>query len=477
MLPPGIKIGIRRNRGILLSASIVLVMFISIGSTFFYSSRSIMEQQLKDQLRDTASIGATLFAGEEIDLIRGIEDLQTPLFKSLVRRLNTVRSARGDLEYAYIMRRTDDPNTLVFVADAGSLNTLEEMDENNNGIIEESEEISLPGDEYDISDVPAMQHEAFVRPTSDEGITLDQWGAFISGYAPIMRQDGSVAGIIGIDMRADNFLARSQSIVSPGLMLLVLIVGAMAAVYVYITAVKRRVAVLQQLHDERSSILQLAMHQIGTPLTIFKWSMENVQDLLDAKECNPEDVSEHLTLVRQGASQLENVFNALVETSKVDDKSQHAQAESISIADVINDVERDLSEDFAERNHTLHQQVADDAIVYMDRKLCYGLLHELISNASEYSPEGAHVDVHAEHHKRHVRIDIIDHGCGIPAKDLERIFDRFVRGSNATLVKPSGNGLGLYVAKTITERSGGKIEVKSEQGAGTTITLFLPYGG
>ena len=70
--------------------------------------------------------------------------------------------------------------------------------------------------------------------------------------------------------------------------------------------------------------------------------------------------------------------------------------------------------------------------------------------------------------------EIEDHGCGIPRKDIERIFDEFTRGSNATKFKADGNGLGLYIVHGIVKRSGGTIRVKSEEGKGTKVTVRLP---
>jgi signal transduction histidine kinase len=73
-----------------------------------------------------------------------------------------------------------------------------------------------------------------------------------------------------------------------------------------------------------------------------------------------------------------------------------------------------------------------------------------------------------------MRLDVRDTGYGIPRQDLENIFQKFSRGSNAMKYKTTGNGIGLYVVKSIVEKAGGKISIESELGKGTTVSITLP---
>ena len=187
-----------------------------------------------------------------------------------------------NVRFVYIMRRTSDPEQLAFVADADSLSTKEELDVNHDGVIEPNEEPSNPGDLYDITSVPALQHDAFVRPTSDPEVTYDQWGALISGYAPVRRSDGTVAGVLGIDMQADKYAFLSQSIFTPVALVLVILGGVLIAVAILTLWERRQLMILNKINTERSGLLKLTFHQLGEPLTIMKWSLETLRDSVSA---------------------------------------------------------------------------------------------------------------------------------------------------------------------------------------------------
>jgi signal transduction histidine kinase len=98
----------------------------------------------------------------------------------------------------------------------------------------------------------------------------------------------------------------------------------------------------------------------------------------------------------------------------------------------------------------------------------------LLANAVKYSHEGGRVVIRGTGDSDLVRLEISDEGIGIPPDELPRIFDEFYRASNARRVERDGTGLGLSMAKQVIERHGGKIEIVSTEGSGTTVTLLLP---
>jgi two-component system phosphate regulon sensor histidine kinase PhoR len=98
----------------------------------------------------------------------------------------------------------------------------------------------------------------------------------------------------------------------------------------------------------------------------------------------------------------------------------------------------------------------------------------LLDNAAKYSPKPAQILVVLEEIDESVRLAVSDQGMGIPASDLEHIFERFYTVDKAHSRKLGGSGLGLSIVQTIIEKHGGKITVASELGKGTTFTILLP---
>lgn len=112
------------------------------------------------------------------------------------------------------MRRTDASPILHFVADADSLRPTDKKDLNNDGILDAADALSYPGDEYNASESPKF-FEGFSHPTSDEEPTTDQWGTFISGYAPIKDRQGRTEAVLGFDFLASELDDLSAETFSP----------------------------------------------------------------------------------------------------------------------------------------------------------------------------------------------------------------------------------------------------------------------
>jgi signal transduction histidine kinase len=109
-----------------------------------------------------------------------------------------------------------------------------------------------------------------------------------------------------------------------------------------------------------------------------------------------------------------------------------------------------------------------------DRGRMFQLLDNLISNAIKFTPEDGRVDVRVGPHDGGIRIEVADSGIGIPESERARLFDRFFRASTAVQRQIPGTGLGLYIARAIVEAHGGAIDVRSDEGSGTTFCVDLP---
>jgi two-component system, sensor histidine kinase len=436
----------------------------------------ILQQELREGLRTSAAIAAETIDPRDVTAIRGAQDLWSPAQKRLFASLQTIRARIPNVRYAYIMRRTDDPLKLAFVADADALSAPEELDRNRNGIIEPDEEGSHPGDLYDITDIPALHAEAFEHPTVDEGYTVDQWGTLVSGYAPIRDSAGRTIAVLGIDMVADDFIALSERIFSPLAFVLVILAGLAIAALILWESARRRMAVNLQMEAERSSLLQLTLHRIGTPLTIFKWSLEMLADCMTGQSCSAEDVQNHIDRMRVGIHRMDDTVRMLLEAERVELGSVSYSPQPTPLRSLLAEVELDVANDLLDRTQHLTILPTCECTITVDPQLLRGILREIIENASVYSPDGATITVEARCTPHHVEFSIQDQGCGIPTADRQRIFQKFGRARNAHLCHPNGAGLGLYIAHGIIERAGGTITLESEEDKGTTVRFSLPTG-
>ena len=113
-------------------------------------------------------------------------------------------------------------------------------------------------------------------------------------------------------------------------------------------------------------------------------------------------------------------------------------------------------------------------IVPGDRSRLEQVLVNLVQNAIKYSPRGGRVEVAVERHQGEARVSVADRGIGIPADERERVFERFFRAKNAATRNFGGLGIGLFVSNEIVSRHGGRFEVESVPGQGSTFRFSLP---
>jgi two-component system OmpR family sensor kinase len=116
--------------------------------------------------------------------------------------------------------------------------------------------------------------------------------------------------------------------------------------------------------------------------------------------------------------------------------------------------------------------VAEPVPMVGDAKLLFQVFSNLLSNAVKYSPGGGAIEIEATNSGDEVVVAIADRGIGIPAADLEHLFERYHRGSNVSGIV--GTGVGLYLVKMAVELHHGRVDVESREGEGSRFTVRLP---
>lgn len=466
-----VSVRIRRfvsENSIALGLSLILFgAVVLLSSVVYQQSHQAMQELLDDALRTSAALAAQQFTGEELDAITGQESMETELFISMVDRLKDIRSYVPNIQFAYIMRRTEDPMVLEFVSDADALSTFEEMDENGNGIIESQEQLSYPGDLYEVHDIPAMQQVAFEGPTVDSEITIDQWGQLISGYAPIYRTDGTVAGIIGLDMDAHDFVTISQNAFSTFAFLTMLSIGIVIVLLTFYIIIDRRRAARNTINQERSALLALATHQLGGPVSAIRWWVEVMKD---DGICDSGSACGH---IETSVEQINDIMQELISVEKQEHGKIIYKREPCKISALIEYAITHVSPKLSQV-HTIDMEVDKTASVTIDMSLIGGVITELLENAMGYCEPGSTVHLSAKKEGNLLVVSVRDEGMGIDPREQQRIFEKLTRGSNAAKYQPNGTGLGLYVVKMIIDKARGSIGLDSTLGEGSTFTIKIP---
>lgn len=168
-----------------------------------------------------------------------------------------------------------------------------------------------------------------------------------------------------------------------------------------------------------------------------------------------------------------NLIKDLLTLSDVENLPESRLAKC-DLYEIIKNCSDSVKEVHREANIVIKKPEDQDMFLVGDAHLLEHAFLNLIDNAAKYSIAPAQITITMQHEKEKIIIQIADKGIGIPAVDLEQIFQRFYTVDKAHSRKMGGSGLGLSIVETIIEKHFGYITVQSEVGVGTTFTLELP---
>jgi PAS domain S-box-containing protein len=223
----------------------------------------------------------------------------------------------------------------------------------------------------------------------------------------------------------------------------------------------------------RDTFLSIASHELKTPLTTI---LGNVQ-MLQRRNARDNGLSERnkrtLDIVAAQAARLNRMVTALLDISRIQTGQLSIERTPLDLGLLAQRVFDDLQPTLD--NHQVVLNLPDKAlIVGGDELRLEQVLQNLVQNAVKYSPGGGVVDVHVEQRNQYACVRVTDQGIGIPQEALSQLFSRFYRADNVQVQHISGMGIGLYVVKEIVDLHGGHVEVTSQEGVGSTFTIYLP---
>lgn len=243
--------------------------------------------------------------------------------------------------------------------------------------------------------------------------------------------------------------------------------------FVWLVTLFQDVTRYKNLDRMKSDFIATVSHEFRTPLT----SMNMTVDILLQQVVGRinEKQLELLQASKKDARRLIKLVKDLLDLSKMESGQNQIQMELVSLKDVVNESLKPLDLIIKEKKIRFRAQIPDKLPVFWgDAQKLSWVVANLVSNALRYTPEGGSVSVLAEEAEGFIRVSVRDTGKGIPKKDLNSIFEKFIQVKEPTESTPGSVGLGLAIAKQVVEAHGGKIGVASEQGKGSTFTFTVP---
>jgi signal transduction histidine kinase len=235
---------------------------------------------------------------------------------------------------------------------------------------------------------------------------------------------------------------------------------------------QRRAGERDQLERMKDEFVLTASHELRSPLTSVQGFAELL--LLEREKLSPRQ-AETVEVILDNTRHLVRLLNDLLDLARSDAGRLTIRPEPTDAAGLIEDAARTMRAQLDARRQELRLEIeADLPWVEADRDRIRQVLVNLLTNANEYCPEGAGIEVKARRADAEVEIDVVDDGPGIPEQQLEHIFERFSRGDAGETQRVGGTGLGLAISKSLIELHGGTIAAESTAGQGSTFRIRLP---
>jgi two-component system phosphate regulon sensor histidine kinase PhoR len=214
-------------------------------------------------------------------------------------------------------------------------------------------------------------------------------------------------------------------------------------------------------------------HELKTPISTIGLSSEMLlrTDFRD----DPEKIKRYAGIIYKENKRLENQVERVLNVAKLDKEHLTLSKEKLDLHELLEEAKENFEFNQLEQGGKIELELsANSGEIIADPVHITNVVYNLLDNAVKYCDKTPKVVLRTREDKKGLVFEISDNGIGIRREDQKMIFDRFYRVPTGNLHNVKGFGLGLYYVKLIVDEHGGKLDVKSSPGKGTTFTLWLP---
>ncbi len=227
----------------------------------------------------------------------------------------------------------------------------------------------------------------------------------------------------------------------------------------------------RRLEEVRRDFVTNISHELKTPIGAMSLLTETL-----ASEDDPAVVERLAGRVHDEAMRMSRSIDDLLLLSRIEGDEEPVR-EPVALSVVVAEAIDRLAAAAAERGIEIKVgDMSDDQRVWADRRQLVSAVFNLLDNAVKYSDDGALVEVRTICDGAFVTLEVEDRGIGIPARDIERVFERFYRVDRARSRRTGGTGLGLAIVRHVARNHNGEVAVRSREGEGSTFSIRLPIG-
>ena len=246
-------------------------------------------------------------------------------------------------------------------------------------------------------------------------------------------------------------------------------------VYIFNTynELRQKVQVEQQVTDIKLRFFTNISHELRTPLTLIVAPVENILQT----ERISQSVRSQLEIVQSNSQRMLRMVNQLLEFRKVQNQKMKLKVRKTLLSELVNETCANFQKEAYDKHiHFSVENKTNDSTVWVDRGRMDTIIWNLLSNAFKFTPAGKNIRVVIDSKPGFVTLSVQDEGIGIAPEKRSVLFERFSSNNELNNSNTTGTGIGLNLTKELVDLHHGHIEVDSEVGKGTTVTILLHTG-
>jgi signal transduction histidine kinase len=221
----------------------------------------------------------------------------------------------------------------------------------------------------------------------------------------------------------------------------------------------------------KSDFISNVSHELRTPLALIRLYAET----LELGRLNNQDKrQEYYSIIRKESERLTALINNILDFSRIEAGRKEYDFRETDMSELVRNTLESYRYQIDQHGFTFEEKIGEVPPLKVDREAMARSLVNLVNNALKYSQDRKYIGVNLYRDNGLVKLEVIDHGIGIPASEQDKIFEKFYRVGNPLVNNTKGSGLGLSLVQHIARAHGGEVAVDSTPGAGSKFTITLP---